>query len=195
MTHEIHQTRGIILERRNFGEAEKLYIIFTEQLGKIAAVAQGVRNIKSKLRYSLEPLSLVNFALVATGERWRIVDADKVFSFVAISGHQSKMSAYLKLVTFLNRMLQGQEENKMLWNQLISDLDFLEAEDLNDGNLGLLEATIVARILHNLGYLNRDDFSFLVDSCKVNSEVLLEAAKNKGKLISAINESIKLSHL
>jgi DNA repair protein RecO (recombination protein O) len=195
MAHEIYQTEGIILERRNFGEAERLYIVFTERFGKIMAIAQGVRNIKSKLRYNLEPLSLTSLALVATGESWRIVDASKITSFNNINNRSGKSALYNKVVNFLSRMLQGQEKNHLLWQQLVADIIFLETEELSAQFLPLLEMFMITRILNNLGYLDVERIDFIVGAPKPSSDVLTKIESLKSHLIPKINEAIKSSHL
>lgn len=195
MAHEIYQTEGVILDRRNFGEAEKLYIVLTEKFGKITAIAQGVRNIKSKLKFSLEPLSFVKLALVATGESWRIVDAEKIKSLNIIKSNQEKLLMYTRLIRLINRMLQGQEKNQILWNQFLADIVFLESEVLSKKELPIFEALSALRILHNLGYIDKVELSTFINGAGINSGMLQEADKMRPKIIFAINEAIKSSHL
>lgn len=195
MAHEIQQTEGIILERRNFGEAEKLYIVLTEKFGKIIAIAQGVRNIKSKLKFNLEPLSLVKFALVATGESWRVTDAEKIKSFSGINNAPEKLAIYSRLVKLIGRMLQGQEKNNNLWTQFLADILFLEIEELSKKDLVVFEAIVVARFLHNLGYVDKAEFSSFINAESLSPDILLEVDLIKPKVVFAINEAIKISHL
>ena len=49
---------GIILKRRNFGEADRILTIFTQNLGKIKVKAPGVRRILSRRSPHIEPLNL-----------------------------------------------------------------------------------------------------------------------------------------
>jgi DNA repair protein RecO (recombination protein O) len=195
MAHEIYQTEGVILERRNFGEAEKLYIILTEKFGKITAIAQGVRNIKSKLKFNLEPLGLVKLALVATGESWRITDAEKLKSFTGIVNNADKLLLYSRLVKLISRMLQGQEKNHNLWGQFLADITFLEKSDLSKNELSVFEAVTALRILHNLGYVDKEDLSSFINIKSLDSDVLTEAGKMRSKIVFAVNEAIKSSHL
>lgn len=195
MAHEIQQTEGVILDRRNFGEAEKLYVVLTEKFGKVTAITQGVRNIKSKLKFSLEPVGLVKLALVATGESWRIVDAEKTKSFGGIKNNPEKLLLYSRLVKLINRMLQGQEKNQNLWTQFLADITFLDAETINKKDLPVFEAVAALRILHNLGYVDKEELSRFINEPGVNGATLQEADKMRPKIIVAVNEAIRLSHL
>jgi len=62
-----YKTQGIIIRRRNFGEADRLLTIYTEKRGKITAIAKGVRRIKSKLAGHLELFYLSDF-IIAEGK-------------------------------------------------------------------------------------------------------------------------------
>jgi DNA repair protein RecO (recombination protein O) len=53
-TERAYKTRGIVLRGRNLGEADKIFTLFTDQRGKIDAVAKGVRRAKSQLAGRLE---------------------------------------------------------------------------------------------------------------------------------------------
>ncbi len=80
MSHVIYQTEGIVLGKRDFGEAERMLYVYTEKFGMVNAIAQGVRYVKSKLRYNLDLFAYGNFSLVAGREIWRITDAEEIKS-------------------------------------------------------------------------------------------------------------------
>jgi DNA repair protein RecO (recombination protein O) len=49
-----YKTRAIVLRARNLGEADKIYTFFSEERGKLDAVAKGVRRANSRLAGRLE---------------------------------------------------------------------------------------------------------------------------------------------
>jgi len=55
LEHQI-KTRGIVLRRIDFGEADQIVTVLTEDQGKIALVAKGARRLKSKFLGKLELL-------------------------------------------------------------------------------------------------------------------------------------------
>ena len=63
MSHIVYQAEGIVLGEGSFGEADKALTVFTEDFGKIRAVAAGARYLKSKLRYNLGVFSYSRFIL------------------------------------------------------------------------------------------------------------------------------------
>lgn len=132
MAHVIYQTEGIVLGKRDFGEAERMIYIYTEKFGMIQAMAQGVRYLKSKLRYNLDLFTFGNFSLIAGRDFWRITDAEEIKSNKKI----------IRIANFLMRMIRGEEKNDFVW-QKVKKI-FLSGGD---------EINTVAEILHNLGYM------------------------------------------
>ena len=53
-------TKGIILARIDFGEADRIITVLTPDRGKIRAIAKGVRRTKSKLAGGIELFSISN---------------------------------------------------------------------------------------------------------------------------------------
>ncbi|MDQ2857564.1 MAG: DNA repair protein RecO, partial [Candidatus Eremiobacteraeota bacterium] len=49
-----YKTRGIVMRSRNLGEADKIFTLFTDERGKLDAIAKGVRRSKSQLAGRLE---------------------------------------------------------------------------------------------------------------------------------------------
>ncbi len=80
MSYHIYQTEGFVIEAVDIGESNRLYTLFTKDLGLIRASAQGVRLLKSKLRYSLQEFSFSSLAVVRGKEMWRITSARKLIS-------------------------------------------------------------------------------------------------------------------
>ncbi len=58
-----YKARGIVLRARNLGEADKIFTFFTQEHGKLDAVAKGVRRAKSVLAGRLEFTSEVALGL------------------------------------------------------------------------------------------------------------------------------------
>lgn len=54
------KTRGVVLRAINIKEADRILEIYTDDLGKVRAVAKGVRKIQSRLAGHLEPFTYVD---------------------------------------------------------------------------------------------------------------------------------------
>lgn len=58
------QTNGIVLNRINFGEADRILTIITPEYGKLRLMAKGVRKIKSKLAGGIELFSVTDISFI-----------------------------------------------------------------------------------------------------------------------------------
>ena len=63
----LHQTEGVVLRCRNYGEAHKILTVITPQ-GKMALMAQGARKPKSRLAGAAQPLVQGMFVYVHNGQ-------------------------------------------------------------------------------------------------------------------------------
>ena len=172
MAHQIYLTEGIIIKKRDFGEADRLFWIYTEKFGMIMASAKGVRLEKSKLRGGLHLFSCGKFALVSSREFWKIVDAQDICQAKNIE-FAGKFSG---IVGLLLRMIKGQERNDFVWQELNGLFLALFKNKTEEKDLKDLEINFNAKILRELGYV-------------------ADLPKTKKEIVSAINRAIKESML
>ena len=174
MTHQIYQTEGIILKRKDFGEADCFFYIFTEKFGMIRAVAKSARLEKSKLRYNLSLFSYDNFALILSKDFWQIIDAKEIK--MTPYDCLEKIPTLAELANFLVRMIKGEEKNDFIWREIKNFLSAVYDRSVTKEEIKNLEVQTTARILKNLGYMK-------------NVPIV------KRQAISAINHAIKESML
>ena len=176
MAHQIYLTEGIIIKKRDFGEADRLFWIYTEKFGMIMASAKGVRLEKSKLRGNLDVFTYGDFAVISSKDFWRLVDARETISAKLNHDSAEHVKIFARIASLLARMIKGEERNEEIWKQLkILFLNLfkknVEKKDLKD-----LEIKSTAAILKTLGYMEEIPTSGQI-------------------LISAINRAIKESML
>lgn len=85
-----HLLKGIILKKQDYRENDRLFVIYTNELGKIEAVAKGVRKIKSKMAGHLELFSVVNLMVAPGRTYYQIAGADCVKNFLNIKSDLTK---------------------------------------------------------------------------------------------------------
>lgn len=188
----------------NFGEANKYFFIFTKEFGLIKASAQGIRHLKSKLRYSLEDFSFGLISVVRGREIWRITSAEKKISFK----ETEKFLLVSRIFSLLLRLLHGEEKNDLLFDSLREGIVFLNnlSGDVSLSNeenkkkisedLANFECIMALRILSALGYIGKlGDFDQFTTSPYFTSELLTTMSVLKSRAILEINKSLKETHL
>ena len=197
MSHTIYTTEGFILKSLNFGEANKYFFIFTAEFGLIKAVAQGIRHLKSKLRYSLEDLSFGQVSVVRGREVWRITSAEKKLTLK----DSKEVLLLARIFSLLLRLLHGEERNDILFDYLKQALNFLadyqkENEEKDEAILSSFECILALRILSALGYIGKlGDFDQFTKSSYFSPELLLSMSSLKSQAIMEINKSLQETHL
>ena len=183
MAHQIYLTQGIILKKRDLGEADRLFYIYTEKFGMIMALAKGVRLEKSKLRGNLDLFVYGDFAVISSKDFWRLVDARDIFSLKLSLNSAEPVKVFTKAANLIIRMIKGEERNEETWKQLKNLFLNLFNENIKkpacrqtEKDLKNLEIRSIAAILKTLGYMDTMPIS-------------------RNGLISAVNRAIKESML
>lgn len=197
MSHHIYNTEGFVLSGQNVGEANRYFHIFTRDFGMVGATAQGVRFLKSKLRYSLQDYSYSKISLVRGKYSWRITGAIKEKNVGEIlNGNYDKFKTIVRIFALLERLVRGEEKNEFIFSQITEACEFLEKENLDGKLLNNFEYIFVMRILNCLGYMAelKDLNEFIVSSAWTKELVSKMSAVNR-EAVSQINKALKETHL
>lgn len=152
---------GIVLKRQNFGEADRILKILTQELGLITAIAKGCRKVKSKRAGCFELFTEANFQLHRrTGELFLVTNATKVQSFDWLDlGALKKI--YLA-VEWLFTLVPPEKSVPDIYQLLIEYLIVLKRQK----KITLLNVAFKTKLLTQLGFLPDPD-SFGEDIRKV----------------------------
>jgi DNA repair protein RecO len=190
-----------VIGGKDFGEANRHLLIFTEEFGLVRAAAQSIRKLESKLRYSLQDFSRAQVDLVRGREIWRVTNAkiisgkrSDLFEFLRSDLGNLKIKLLGNIFTLIKRLCRGEEKNPELFENLNQIYAFLEAENISATDLRNFECVAVLRILHSLGYIGGENFSVFVSS-PIEGPMLKIAGQERAKIVSTINESLRESHL
>ena len=143
-----YQTNAIVLKRENIFEADRLYHLYTEDFGKVKAIAGGVRKINAKLTGHLEPFNLVWVELMTKkGGDLFITTALSEISLLENNASPNLISLFVKMSDFALKMLKGQEKDKAMWIFILNsfltakkaDLSAQAGKFLNDYKSGFIK--------------------------------------------------------
>lgn len=191
--HHIYHTEGIILGSKNFGEAGKYYSIFTRDLGMVYASAQGVRKMSSKLRFVLQDFACVKVDLVQGRDFWRVTSASKANTLEELTRNPGTLGVVSNVANLLKRLLAGVEPNESLFVDLMSGLTVLEKSEPAD--LANIEAVLVLRILHNLGYIGGGETLKSLVKSPFEAGLIYEVSRSRAEVLKEINKALKETHL
>ncbi|MBI2846922.1 MAG: DNA repair protein RecO [Chloroflexi bacterium] len=143
-----YKTKAIILKQVPLGEADKILTLYTPYMGKLRAVAKGVRKPRSKLSGHVEPLTHAALML-AQGRNLDIVtQSQTIDSFIYLRQDLHLTSSAIYLAELTDCFTVENEEDPTLFQLLLHSLHRLSEGMCSETILRLYEI----RLLENLGY-------------------------------------------
>ena len=123
-----YKTEGVILRRRNIGEADSIFTVYSDREGKFDGVAKGVRKAKSHMRGHLEPLTRSKL-LLARGRSLDIfTQAETITGYMGIREDLERGAAAMYCAELVDRFTIEHADHPGLYSLLLELLDALEAD-------------------------------------------------------------------
>jgi len=144
----VYKTQAIVLRQRKLGEADKIITLYCAHLGKVDAVAKGVRRTKSRLAGHLEPLTLGSYLLAEGRELDIVTQAETVEAFSALRGDLDRLSRGLYCAELLDRLTPERSEGNRAFRLLGETLALLDREP----ELDLVVRRFELLLLDDLGF-------------------------------------------
>jgi DNA repair protein RecO len=194
MSYHHYSTRAFIISSRPYREADKVYTLFTEEFGLVRAAATGVRHLKSKLRFSLQDLSLISVTLVRGKEYWRITNALAIEPLPAMLADREKTAVYARLFSLVARLVQGDGDERHIFSSLVSSLPLMRSA-VDADTVSAIEFSLALRILYALGYVGAKERFTHLGSPSLSDEEIADMKRSKRLALETINASLKASQL
>jgi len=158
----MYSTQGIVLKKYPAGEAGALFNIYTENYGKITALAQGVKKEEAKLKGHLEPLNLASIGFVLGKRGERLIQANVINQWPNIRRDFRKISAAYYFAELVDKNCLPGQQDEPLWKVLFSFLKRLEeATTAEKEILSKMSREFEMEFLRCLGYEGEKDFRVL----------------------------------
>ena len=170
-------------------EGSRFIYVLTPDHGLIGARAQGVRELKSKLRPHLEDFCYSHISLIRGRHGWKITNAQRLGQ----NGLGSSAHLMLNRVYPLLKVLcAGEEPNQKLFEIVKNTHEFVSKEKPDEENLRHLEKLTVLRILSELGYVGDEpELDEILGPVEVNKKDLEKTKEKSLKVVKTINNSLK----
>ena len=185
----LYKTTGIVLRQRRLGEADKILTLFTPNLGKLDAVAKGVRRPKSKLAGHVEPLTYTTFMLAKGRDLDIVTQAQMLDASLPLREDLERTGRALYVAELVDRFTPERQENYPVFRLLLETLRRLASEQ----DLDIILRFFEMRLLDHLGY--RPQLEACV-SCGASLEPVTNgwSVEAGGVLCPACARNARLSH-
>lgn len=146
------KTEGIVLKRRNFGEADRILTVFTLKSGKISVLAKGVRRITSRRAGNVELLNRVSMYLYKAKTFLILTEATSLNTYQKIKGNLTLSTIAFHIIELVDKLTAENQENGIIYGNLVEVLKRLERNPRQ-----ILIRAFEAKILSNLGFISFED--------------------------------------
>lgn len=198
MSYELHKTEAIILGGFDIKESDRYFYLLTKDFGLLMAVALGLRELKGKLRYSLQDLTRAEVELVYGKKNWRITNARHVehFAYPLHNKNTLGVEAMARIGKLTRKLCRGEERNEPLYQEILHAFQILVDRELGAEEVAHIEILTVMRVLYCLGYWGENSTLAYYLSGDLRDKTFRESLKPiKLVAVRAINESLKVAQL
>lgn len=185
-------TEGIILKRINYKEADKIVTVYTTDLGKITALAKGVRKLSSKKRSDLELFNKTKLHITEGYAFHLVTQTEIIDSFPNIKDDTEKANITFFIAEIFEKMTPEEDENKTLYNFLSKTLEIINREQVT---ITLINAFMIKLLRLNGFYSDSDkQIRFNIEESKylkslINTKLnLINNCQTDSKIESKINK-------
>jgi len=121
----LYNTEAVVLKKTDLGEADSILTLYTPHLGKLRAVAKGVRRPRSKLGGHVELLTYSEMLLAQSQGLDIVTQSQTIESFLPLRDDLWRTSWALYAVELIDRFTAEGEENYPLFKLLVDTLHWL----------------------------------------------------------------------
>ncbi|EKD46911.1 MAG: hypothetical protein ACD_67C00020G0001 [uncultured bacterium] len=145
---------GIILNKRNVGETDKICTVYTLEGGKVRSIAKGVRKSHAKLASSLENITLADVTIVRTKGLGKITGSIVENNFSALKCDCDALLETFAGLNMFDKLVDFENPDPQVFGLLKNYLETIEyccANKINEKFL-LLRLGFAVKLLDALGY-------------------------------------------
>lgn len=145
------KVEGIILKRRNLGEADRILTVFTHQRGKITVLAKGVRRITSRRGGNVELLNRSIMFLHPAKSFLILTEASVLDTYEKLKTNLTLSTYAFHIIELIDKLTAENQPNELLYELLVNLLQRLSRNPRQ-----VLVRAFEAKILANLGFASFD---------------------------------------
>lgn len=155
------KTEGIILKRRDFGEADRILTVFTIHKGKVSVLARGVRRINSRRAGNVELLNRVQIFLIPGKNFLILTEAESIDTYQKLKEDLTLSTYAYHIIELVDKLTAENQENPTVYNHLQEVLNRLSKNPRQ-----ILIRAFETKLLSLMGFVN-----FQLDESNISSKL------------------------
>lgn len=148
MRSHSYTSEGIVLARKNYGEADRIISVYSKTHGRLSLIAKGVRKLTSRKRGHIEVFSLINFQAITGRGLDIITEVELIDNFENIRKSLKKVSLAYFFCEVIGKITHENQKNVDLFILILKSLENLKEEN----ELKTFRMEFIQEVLVTLGY-------------------------------------------
>lgn len=142
------------MNKKNVGETDRIYTIYTLEAGKIRILGKGVRKPNAKLAGSLEPITLAEIFVAKSKGMGKITGAIPLENFSKIKSDFDALEKVYDAFVIFSKIIADQEKDKEVYEIFLSFLFGLEkiSGEENKAKMEVSTLGFFFKLLFQMGY-------------------------------------------
>lgn len=125
------KTKGIVIKKIDFGEADRIITIFSENFGKLEVLVKGIRKSKKREISAVEILSYSEFTLYRKDEKYILSSVDLLEYFLEIRSDLEKLEIVSYMLSLINKIIFPGEKRREFFKRVKNALEFIKNNEKN----------------------------------------------------------------
>ncbi|PIY90871.1 MAG: DNA repair protein RecO [Candidatus Nealsonbacteria bacterium CG_4_10_14_0_8_um_filter_35_10] len=147
-----YRTQGFILKKKDLGEADRIFTIFTRDFGKLEILAKAIRKIGSKLRGGIELFYLSDIEFIQGKTHKTLTDTILIESFLNLRKDLKRLKIAFDISEMIDSLIRGEERDEKIWKLLRETFERLNKIYLSIKECWLIYYYFLWNFLSILGY-------------------------------------------
>jgi len=122
------RVEAVVLRHSDWGEADRLLSLYTRELGKVRALAKGVRRLRSRKAGHLQPFSKVSLLLARGRDLWIVTQAEMQDVYQPLREDLVLTGYAAYIIELLDRFIYEEGENQAVYHLLVNTMQYLSSQ-------------------------------------------------------------------
>ena len=142
--------KAIILNIRDWREADRILTLYTEKQGKIEALVRGAKKIKSKLVGFCQPFCILDLFLARGRNFYHLTGGEIIRQFKEIAGSYQKIILVSRCLCFVDKLVKTEKPDSKIFLLTAKFLERIEKANLIQAEI--ISQAFLIKFLSFLGY-------------------------------------------
>lgn len=172
------KTEGIIINKKDIGEFDRIITMFTGGFGKIDILVKGIRKSRKRDKLGSDVLSFSRTVVYKKENSFVGSTVETIKSYENIRGDMKRIGTVLYMFHVLNNILADSERKTVLYDLTLKSLDYIDREE-NISNCILLVIYYLNKIIGEEGikFTIQGGRNFSVKNSVISEELYSDTVK------------------